>query len=63
MRLDYYLAHAANLSRKEAKRIIHQGRVSVAGQVEKKTSRAVSGEDDVSFDDTPLLLDQGHRYF
>lgn len=63
MRLDYYLAHAANLSRKEAKRIIHQGRVSMAGKVEKKTSRTVSAEDDVSFDDTPLLLDQGHRYF
>lgn len=63
MRLDYYLAHAANLSRKEAKRIIHQGRVSVAGQVEKNTSRTVSTEDDVSFDETPLLLDRGHRYF
>lgn len=63
MRLDYYLAHATGLSRKEAKRIIHQGRVQVAGKVEKKTSLAVTADTPVSIDDEPLVLEQGHRYF
>lgn len=63
MRLDYYLAHAANLSRKEARRIIHRGRVQVAGKVETKISATVSAGSDVAVDDQPLVLDQGHRYF
>ena len=63
MRLDYYLAHAANLSRKEAKRIIHQGRVQVAGEVVKKTSVTVTAESPVSIDSEPLTLEQRHRYF
>lgn len=63
MRLDYYLAHAANLSRKEAKRVIHQGRISVAGTVETKISTTVTAEQEISVDGRPLVLDQGHRYF
>lgn len=63
MRLDYYLAHAANLSRKEARRIIHRGRVQVGGKVETKISATVSADSDITFDDQPLVLDQGHRYF
>lgn len=63
MRLDYYLAHAANLSRKEAKRIIHQGRVSVAGAVQTKISTAIDPTATVTLDDNPLVLEQGHRYF
>lgn len=63
MRLDYYLAHAANLSRKEAKRVIHQGRVSVAGKVETKISTTVDPDSRICVDDRPLILEQGHRYF
>ncbi|WP_246065451.1 pseudouridine synthase [Hydrocarboniclastica marina] len=62
MRLDYYLAHATTLSRKEAKRIIHQGRVSVAGQVERKTSTPVEADSVVCLDEQQLVLSQGHRY-
>lgn len=62
MRLDYYLAHAANYSRKEAKRIIHKGRVKVADSVETKISFSVEAGAEVRLDDTLLVLEQGHRY-
>lgn len=62
MRLDYYLAHATTLSRKEAKRIIHKGRVCVGGAIETKTSTTVSADSIVTLDDERLVLPQGHRY-
>lgn len=63
MRLDYYLAHAANFSRKEARRLIHQGRVAVEGRVQTRISTPVSVDAAVRLDDVSLVLDQGHRYF
>jgi 16S rRNA pseudouridine516 synthase len=63
MRLDYYLAHATDLSRKDAKRAIQQGRVRVAGEVEMKTAATVTAGADISLDGKPLTLEQGHRYF
>lgn len=61
MRLDYVIATATGLSRKDAKRAIAAGRVSVAGSVCRHAATKVDGPAGVCLDDEPLTL-PGERY-
>lgn len=62
MRLDYFLAHAAGLSRKLAKQLIAKQRVSVNGTTQLKANSAVYEHDKVYLDDT-LLSFSKERYY
>ncbi|EAQ65483.1 hypothetical 16S rRNA uridine-516 pseudouridylate synthase [Marinomonas sp. MED121] len=62
MRLDYYLAHAANLSRKEAKIAIAKGRVLVNGESKLKANSPVTDLCDVILDKSPLSFQQNRYY-
>lgn len=62
MRLDYYLAHAANLSRKEAKIAIAKGRVLVNGESKLKANTGVTDSCDVILDKKPLSFQQNRYY-
>ena len=62
MRLDYYLAHAANLSRKEAKIAIAKKRVTVNGQSVLKANCPVNDDDTVLFNDMPLTFIKDRYY-
>lgn len=61
IRLDYFIANSANVSRKEARRLILASRVSIEGKICKKAATHVSGEEQISLDDSPLTL-PGERY-
>ena len=60
MRLDYFIAHAAGVTRSQAKRLIASGAVSVSG-VARPTARLQLDGESVSLDGVPLAL-PGHRY-
>lgn len=62
MRLDYYLTHTANLSRKEAKIAIGKKRVSVNGEVVLKANAKVSEQDKILLDNTQLAFIQQQYY-
>lgn len=62
MRLDYYLAHAANLSRKEAKIAIARGRVLVNGESKLKANTGVTESCRVLLDKVPLSFSQNRYY-
>ena len=62
MRLDYYLAHAANLSRKEAKIAIARGRVIVNGESKLKANTNISDNCKVLLDKA-LISFQQNRYY
>ena len=62
MRLDYYLAHAANLSRKEAKIAIAKGRVLVNGESKLKANTSVTDSCDVILDKKSLSFQQNRYY-
>ncbi|WP_438466404.1 pseudouridine synthase [Marinomonas sp. PE14-40] len=62
MRLDYYLAHAANLSRKEAKIAIARGRVLVNGESKLKANTSVTDNCDVILDKKSLSFQQNRYY-
>lgn len=62
LRLDYYLAHAANLSRKEAKIAISKGRVLVNGESKLKANTSVTSSCQVILDKIPLSY-QENRYY
>ncbi|WP_417548343.1 pseudouridine synthase [Marinobacter segnicrescens] len=61
MRLDAYLARCTSLSRKEARRAVAAGRVSVAGQPAAKASEPVAENTAVTLDGEPLTI-PGHIY-
>ncbi len=62
MRLDYYLAHAANLSRKEAKIAIARKRVRVNGERQLKANSTVTDQDEVLLDSVELSFAQDRYY-
>jgi len=62
LRLDYYLAHAANLSRKEAKIAIAKGRVLVNGESKLKANTSVTDSCDVILDKKSLSFQQNRYY-
>lgn len=61
MRLDYFLAHSAGLSRKEAKQLISRGAVTVDGEARPKANLQLRDGQGVWLHDQPLQL-PGHRY-
>ena len=61
MRLDYFIATASSLSRKEAKRAIGKGQVVCNGSQCRQASVAVKAEDDIRLDGNCLSL-PGERY-
>lgn len=61
MRLDQFIAQSVGVSRKDAKKLIHQGRILLAEQVAKDPSERTQGRP-VLFDHAPLQL-PGHRYY
>lgn len=61
MRLDYFVANATDLSRKEAKRAISKGQVERNGSQCRQASVQVETGDDIRLDGTGLTL-PGERY-
>ncbi|MCK7542663.1 pseudouridine synthase [Marinobacter bryozoorum] len=61
MRLDAYLARCTRLSRKEARRAVTAGRVTVAGQLARKASEPVPENTAVALDGEPVAI-PGHLY-
>ncbi|MDL0431030.1 pseudouridine synthase [Marinobacter sp. TBZ242] len=61
MRLDYFIANASALSRRDAKRAISAGLVQVDGQVCRKAGSPVAPESAITLDGQPLAL-PGDRY-
>ena len=62
MRLDYYLAHAEGMSRKEAKVAVSKGQIEVNGQLVKKANHQVSESDNVLLQGRQLVWQQ-ERYY
>ncbi len=63
MRLDKYLAAAAGLTRSQARRIVHSGRVFVAGARQKDIGAPCQPGDEVLLDGELLVLPAKHRYY
>jgi len=63
MRLDYFLAHAAGLSRKEARRAIGKGQVRVTGYERLKASTTVTPDAAVLLNGQPVVWSVGERYY
>ncbi|MBU2873241.1 16S rRNA pseudouridine(516) synthase RsuA [Marinobacter salexigens] len=61
MRLDQFISTSSPLSRKEARRAIHAGRVEVNTEVWKDTGKHVPADADISLDGAQLTI-QGERY-
>ncbi|MEP1215180.1 MAG: pseudouridine synthase [Marinobacter sp.] len=61
MRLDYFIANATTLSRREAKKAISAGRVRVDDQACRKAGALVPPESTVTLEGQPLTL-PGERY-
>ncbi|MEO9588007.1 MAG: S4 domain-containing protein, partial [Marinobacter sp.] len=61
MRLDYFVANATTLSRRDAKKAISTGRVRMDGQTCRKPASPVDADTQVSLDEQPLSL-PGERY-
>ena len=61
MRLDYFVANATTLSRRDAKKAISAGRIRVDGQTCRKPASPVAAGTRVSLDDQWLSL-PGERY-
>lgn len=61
MRLDFFVAHATGMTRKDAKRCIGKGQVCVNGEVQRKAALPLAGDDRVTLDGEFLAL-AGHRY-
>lgn len=61
MRLDYFIANATALSRKEAKKAISHGLVQVDGQICRKAATPVAADSRITLEDQPLSL-PGERY-
>jgi 16S rRNA pseudouridine516 synthase len=61
MRLDFFIANATDLSRKDAKRAIGKGRVERNGYPCRQASASVEAEDTITLDGASLAL-PGQRY-
>lgn len=61
MRLDQFIAQSANVSRKDAKKLIRQGRILLAGEPAKNANERTQGRQ-VLLDNEPLALPH-HRYY
>lgn len=62
MRLDKFLSKATELSRKDAKKVLHAGEITVNGDVVKDPSRHIHADDDVLWAGEPLSVADGSRY-
>lgn len=62
MRLDKLVSHTTGITRKEAHKLIRDGRVRVAGELVRDTATHVTPETEVTLDGEPLG-DGGPRYF
>ncbi|MDO4427417.1 MAG: pseudouridine synthase [Moraxella sp.] len=63
MRLDKFISKATELSRKDAKRILHAGEISVNGEVIKDGSFHINeAEDEVDWAGESLSVATGNRY-
>lgn len=62
MRLDKFLSKATELSRKEAKKILHAGEIYVNGEIVKDGSHHLDVDDEVMWADEVLQVATGHRY-
>ena len=63
MRLDKFLSKATELSRKDCKKILHAGEVTVNGEVAKDSSLHIDEVgDDIEWAGEPLSVAMGNRY-
>lgn len=63
MRLDKFLSKATELSRRDCKKILHAGEVTVNGQVVKDSSQHIDEfNDDIEWAGEPLSVAAGSRY-
>ena len=63
MRLDKFLSKATELSRKDCKKILHAGEVTVNGEVVKDSSLHIDEvNDDIEWAGEPLSVATGNRY-
>ena len=63
MRLDKFLSKATELSRKDCKKILHAGEVTVNGDVVKDSSLHIDEvDDDIEWAGEPLSVAMGNRY-
>lgn len=63
MRLDKFLSKATELSRKDCKKILHAGEVTVNGEVVKDSSLHIDeADDDIEWAGEPLSVAMGNRY-
>lgn len=62
MRLDKFLSKATELSRKDAKKALHRGEISVNNQVVKDGSVHIHSEDEVLWAGEVLSVAEGNRY-
>ncbi len=63
MRLDKFLSKATELSRKDCKKILHAGEVTVNGEMVKDSSLHIDEvDDDIEWAGEPLSVAMGNRY-
>lgn len=62
MRLDKFLSKATELSRKDAKKVLHAGEISVNGIIIKDSSHHIDPHDEVLWAGEPLSVADGFRY-
>lgn len=63
MRLDKFISKATELSRKDAKKVLHAGEIFVNGEMVKNSSFHVDEiEDEVTWANEPLSVATGNRY-
>ncbi|MCK3655478.1 16S rRNA pseudouridine(516) synthase [Pasteurellaceae bacterium Macca] len=63
MRLDKFIAENTGLTRSQAAKALRAGQVKVNGELEKSTSRKITPEDTICFDDEPLTWTEAGQYF
>ena len=62
MRLDKFLSKATELSRKDAKKVLHAGEITVNDEVIKDGSVHIGADDEVLRAGAPLSVAEGNRY-
>lgn len=62
MRLDKFLSKATELSRKEAKKVLHAGEITVNNEIIKEGSVHIQADDEVLWAGEPLSVAEGNRY-
>lgn len=62
MRLDKFLSKATELSRKDAKKVLHAGEITVNGEVIKDGSIHINTDDEILWAGEPLSVAEGNRY-